>query len=566
MEMGILAFILLVLVLLLAGFIVYDKSYKRKRGNTVTGGATSETINDVIKAFPGEIITNEDEGCIIGFQGGRFAILDKKNVDFVTLFYNNFYELSYPKLNLALDCVNKVNYQYNYWTCYLDPKGNPPDAENPLTINLSNLFFLSGNVDYDVKRLRAHFMMAFRVARDFEAMMRAAEAEKPDWESLDFKNKLNRLKRKFELGNGELKNAEGEPCLPESVEMIISQFDRLRKEDVRKLTVVRAMQVKEITDPSLILSYNVKEAVMDDGNEPLKSAMLLVEMDEESVAIVLEQLPGSSKKSSYYQITVTRTEGADSLFYRTQHAVTFATTFEVRHTTKDEDYWELKYMLDEIKDKTINKEYEDLTDEQKAILQFTDQSLQSDAYWGHRYFTSKCYLQSLSCFRNLYDYLIENWSEINDNGRELFYRTCFYLGFIYMEFNEYERAFYFTLNARRSGKLDSIQEFVNCISNMKDPGALAAVNEIANDVLLQMKKDDDPEGGLDSLYSFLRRRTAYILINMKDYAKARTVLEDLLKSDDVENQNFARNELQYLDGKEQKSKLETKEDKETDQI
>ena len=80
------------------------------------------------------------------------------------------------------------------------------------------------------------------------------------------------------------------------------------------------------------------------------------------------------------------------------HAVTFATTFEVRHTTKDEDYWELKYMLDEIKDKTINKEYEDLTDEQKAILQFTDQSLQSDAYWGHRYFTSKCYLQSLSCF------------------------------------------------------------------------------------------------------------------------------------------------------------------------
>lgn len=58
---------------------------------------------------------------------------------------------------------------------------------------------------------------------------------------------------------------------------------------------------------------------------------------------------------------------------------------EVRLTTDHDDYWELKYMLDDAKEKAENKQFDELTEEQQALLAYTEPTLQTTIYWGRNF-------------------------------------------------------------------------------------------------------------------------------------------------------------------------------------
>jgi hypothetical protein len=79
---------------------------------------------------------------------------------------------------------------------------------------------------------------------------------------------------------------------------------------------------------------------------------------------------------------------------------------EVRLTTDHDDYWELKYMLDDAKEKAANKQFDELTEEQQALLAYTEPTLQTTIYWGKKFFRQQCLSKRLlqqtfvCCFRH----------------------------------------------------------------------------------------------------------------------------------------------------------------------
>lgn len=75
---------------------------------------------------------------------------------------------------------------------------------------------------------------------------------------------------------------------------------------------------------------------------------------------------------------------------------------EVRLTTDHDDYWELKYMLDDAKEKAENKQFDELTEEQQALLAYTEPTLQTTIYWGKKFFRQQCYLQALGCYLSIF--------------------------------------------------------------------------------------------------------------------------------------------------------------------
>ena len=117
-----------------------------------------------------------------------------------------------------------------------------------------------------------------------------------------------------------------------------------------------------------ILSLRLKDAVMDEKEQAGKDALICITLAEGQLVIALEKAEGSNERSLYYKLSAMRTDRVDAFFDETQKGRVFSSMIEVRLTTDHDDYWELKYMLDDAKEKAENKQFDELTEEQQALL------------------------------------------------------------------------------------------------------------------------------------------------------------------------------------------------------
>ena len=58
------------------------------------------------------------------------------------------------------------------------------------------------------------------------------------------------------------------------------------------------------------------------------------------------------------------------------------------------------------KEKAANKQFDELTEEQQALLAYTEPTLQTTIYWGEEnFFRQQCYLQALGCYLSIFSVL-----------------------------------------------------------------------------------------------------------------------------------------------------------------
>lgn len=120
---------------------------------------------------------------------------------------------------------------------------------------------------------------------------------------------------------------------------------------------------------------------------------------------------------------------------------------EVRLTTDHDDYWELKYMLDDAKEKAANKQFDELTEEQQALLAYTEPTLQTTIYWGKKFSGSNVIFRRwgviflFSVLSSPLDRIAGAWQ-----GRIL----CDLLSyrFVYLTLGHFEKAYYYLTNAK----------------------------------------------------------------------------------------------------------------------
>ena len=61
------------------------------------------------------------------------------------------------------------------------------------------------------------------------------------------------------------------------------------------------------------------------------------------------------------------------------------TMMEIRLADAEKDYWEAKYMIDEANDKINTGKSDELTDEQRLVISYTNPVSQLALYWGKKY-------------------------------------------------------------------------------------------------------------------------------------------------------------------------------------
>ena len=311
------------------------------------------------------------------------------------------------------------------------------------------------------------------------------------------------------------------------------------------MTLVCNGRIERRTELLSILSFRLKDAVMDEKGQAGKDALICIILAEGQLVIALEKAEGSNERSLYYKLSAMRTDRVDAFFDETQKGRVFSSMIEVRLTTDHDDYWELKYMLDDAKEKAANKQFDELTEEQQALLAYTEPTLQTTIYWGKKFFRQQCYLQALGCYLSIFRYYQVHWTELPERGKEEYYVISYHIGFVYLTLGHFENAYYYLTNAKRNSSIHAIRDFTNCLVEMKDTGALEYIYSMVSLVGSQIKMYGDEKNTLFPLYHFLRRRAAQVLVNLKYYSQARELLYQMLGEE--ENREFAERELQYLE-------------------
>ena len=312
------------------------------------------------------------------------------------------------------------------------------------------------------------------------------------------------------------------------------------------LKIVQGDQVERVTDIGEVTSFDVRNYIRQHATPTtLDSIVLIYEFEHQELFVTLTKAESSTDNTLSYVVNVVRSGGELDKFMDNRMRVSSRTMLEVRLGDEDKDAWEVKYMIDDAMDKVNSGKENELTDEQRFAIAHTNPKIQSDLYWGKKYFNNRCYYQALyhfnRAFRVFSSLPIDEWSA---ELRELFFEVSYCIGFIYADLGMNDRACYYLNIAKSSDHIDHIQEFINCLCNMRDLSALQLVMSYINDIREKMEANEAEVERLMPMYQFFQRRYLYLLVEFRRWDDAEKQANFMIKNDiDAE---FAKGELEHI--------------------
>ena len=161
---------------------------------------------------------------------------------------------------------------------------------------------------------------------------------------------------------------------------------------------------------------------------------------------------------------------------------------------------------------------------------------------GKWLFESNRFTDALIPFLKVFENLKMKYYDGNEQLREIFFNTCYYIGFCFNELGKYDKAFFYLDIARMSEKPRYKIEYINSLVNSGDMRALSYVDSEIDEIRAKNEKLDEEDV---FYYRFLYRRLAYLYIEYKMFDEAKNLLEQM-KENELDR-DFAIGELEYLE-------------------
>ncbi len=511
---------------------------------------SDEDIYSLLKKLGVLIVYEEANLFHFKFQGGLFVFNYRPDENVVYLEFPNFENFKMEDMVKAQFCANRTSRFSLLWSCVTDQTSNA-NNEYAGTVSLQYTFVLSSDDNANVAQLGNILNNAFVIAREFSNLFE--EAKKDDTSTseylvgLDFNHRMAFVGNKLMVNHGDItvgEYASGPTSLTGLMELYVGV-------DFGIPTALRIMkddetQVKVINDVKQIMEFDFQTYIREQHeNGGIEKASMLLVCENEDLQLNVQKVDGNTDKSLFYHLALNKISHVENYANPSPDGSVKYSVIEIRLTTNNEDYWEAKYMIDDALDKEKAGKFDEMTDEQRMLICITNNSIRPNLYWGKKYYNNKCLYQSLYHFRKvLRTYDCCNWETMKDNVKNLYYELCYYIGFIYMELNMKEQAFYYLYNAKRENGLTCLTEFTNCLCNMKDPFALEFVVSYLQQTKELLEGEHAGDETLLGFYQFLNRRYIYLLIEQSRFDEAEKLLKEMIKKEiDVE---FAKGELEYI--------------------
>ena len=528
-----------------------------KRDDTPQNTIKEQTPGDIFRAL-GAVLHGDEEDedgsrhtYLVEYQGGIFMFVFHKDSPWVFLRFYEFKECGYEHLHKALEAANNINTTQGAWNCGISKKESDTDGTPILTANLEYLFSCVGNLEQMKGELQVLLGGAFSLARDFsdeldKAIKEDEEKDEMFFNDCAFNNKLATISRQMEAHHADEETEKDAPTFFLSVHQLVQLYEDVDFGCLLSLKIVQGYSVEHITDISTITAFDVRDYIRQHA-EPtsLNSIVLIYEFEHQTLFVNLTKAKGSTDNTLYYIVNVVRSGDELDQFMDNRTSLSSRTMLEVRLGDEDKAAWEAKYMIDDAMDKVANDKEDELTDEQRLVVAHHQPNAQTDLYWGKKYFNHRCYYQALFHFNRVFRVILTRpYKDWKEGVKEPFYDICYYIGFIYADLGMNVRACYYLNIARESNRIDYIEEFVNCICNMRDPSTLGMVVSYIKDIQEKMSANEDEIERLMPMYQFFQRRLLYLLVEYRKWDDAEIQANYMIQNEmDVE---FANDELEHI--------------------
>ena len=170
---------------------------------------------------------------------------------------------------------------------------------------------------------------------------------------------------------------------------------------------------------------------------------------------------------------------------------------------------------------------------------------------AERLIQEKRFMEALKLSKGVFDCIRNQQAEgvideLKDESlRDIAYDAAHCAGFCLMELEKMTTASYYLEKASHAMNYQYVQEYINCLSNTMDLRALPFIENVISHSLRPTSPDDIK--AWEFHMAFLKRRKAYVLIDLGRIAEARAYLTEMLI--DPMNKDFAGSELKYIDGR-----------------
>lgn len=509
-----------------------------------------EEIFEAIGAEIKEKKENEDytlSSYLIAYQGGYFYFAFTENFRAVDICYDAFDKCEFEHLNKALIVANGINLNSTGWLCHISLNEN-----DVLHANLMYRYVLNGSLAQKKDDIKGLLEKAFRVGRDFsgqlkEKINKQQELDKEFFNDKDFQNKIAYMQRQNEMKHLDGKQHDEYKASSELFvhNLIVKYFDNADFGCLQSMKIINGEQVECITEINKIEIFDVREYIRRQPDAAsVEGLSLIFNFEYQDLFVHLTKTKGSTDKSLFFIVNITRSGSELDGFMDNRFPYSYRTLMEVRLVDAEKDYWEAKYMIDDAIEKSESGRTNELTDEQELVLAHIQPNIQLDLYWGKKFFINNCYFQALYHFNRIFEFLKSRCNEWDKDAHSLYVTVSYYIGFIYNDLKMYDRAFYYLWIAQAEGMPNAIQEFTNCLCNMKEVSAKDYIKNVANDVSKVIEKDEEEFERLLPMHNFLRRRYVYVLVDRGELDEAEEILNKMIS--DAVDVDFAEGELKCI--------------------
>ena len=166
-------------------------------------------------------------------------------------------------------------------------------------------------------------------------------------------------------------------------------------------------------------------------------------------------------------------------------------------------------------------------------------------YWGRKCFRQERYYEVIA-------YLVPVWNKMlayelpkDEAIQNTLFLTAFYLGSSYAELKLYDQAYYYLDGIFHIRDIGVSIAYVNTLVNARDFRSLYVINTLIKELREKYTDGAEPMTDVEERFmNFLRRRWAYVHVELGDLISAENVYKKMLK--EPLNADFALNELAYI--------------------
>lgn len=493
-----------------------------------------------------EDVIHDGEWTFGTYQGGYFAFWSDEEGRRLEIQFNNIYTCALEDLYKVMEIEDRMN-DKEFWTTFHNVNYDAKNGEQ-VEVSLRHTFVMyKMSLQQVADTLKSVLPHAFVVRDTFNGLFKQINEANPDFEEHHqkelFSAKVDFIRNRARMGfpfSAPEQEAETTPESMWRISDVISRSLYGTQGCLNAMTILVDGKAETITDLQQILQFNIRDYVVEhfDGKN-LNSIIFRLDFEHQDLLIHMRKAKGCTDKTLFYDISSLRSScGEDG------GGVCSTNMGEIRLADTNEDYWEAKYMVDDAMDKWNSGRHNQLTDEQRMVVDCVEPQYRTDLYWAHKYYNKKCYMQSLFYFSRVFG-MVQNHMPSTDTAlNDLYGRIAFSMALIYMQLSMFEQAFYYLHIARGEGY--GAIELGYCLQALNSPQAMDYVRDMHRDLAADLQKEENAgDEGLLSIYLQANRLLILSLINKGSFFEAKSLLQDM-KSQDFDTE-FAEEKLALLE-------------------